>query len=332
MPHPILLKFDVGNLPEVRSIYDRMRVYRAAVSKDSSTLYGEDTYAYDSTPYNTTELGWTELTDREQGAAGVLISLAGPFPLSGTNLHLVIDRTSTAYISFDKTYTAGALLTFLSQILEDFLDVDLTDEGILLSSRQGGMGGRVELSGTAMPLLGLPDIVKVTGLESWIYLDNHNRIYQFKDLDGESWYWYCYTLYNYISGVESEKLGIQSGGPIPQLDSSQLSTCSGQILDGGGSGVSQAMIIFYPASGETTIQGAFVIPKPITSMTDPNGRFSIDLIRGMIYTAVVSGTSIARKITVPDAASFDLFDALASTEDPFTIQVPDERQWLIRRS
>ena len=59
-------------------------------------------------------------------------------------------------------------------------------------------------------------------------------------------------------------------------------------------------------------------------MTDVSGQAQVTLVMGSVIDVVLEGTSIIRRIQVPNSGStFDLLDPSLQTDDPFGIQTPD---------
>jgi hypothetical protein len=73
-----------------------------------------------------------------------------------------------------------------------------------------------------------------------------------------------------------------------------------------------------------SVDGYFIAGANRRIETDGTGYAESTFIKGSTVDVILEGTSVIRRILVPDTGTeFDLMDASLVQDDPFNIQVPD---------
>ena len=67
---------------------------------------------------------------------------------------------------------------------------------------------------------------------------------------------------------------------------------------------------------------AFLGGASASMVTDAAGYAEINLIRGGNFEVVITGTSYARRVTIPDQGKADLLDLIGASQDQFEIARP----------
>lgn len=88
---------------------------------------------------------------------------------------------------------------------------------------------------------------------------------------------------------------------------------------------------FTPKFGTTSITNLGIISRESTVQTDTQGRLEMYLLKGQLGTIAISNLGLVREVEIPDAAEIDIFELMATADDPLAVQIADTRP-LIRRS
>jgi len=136
------------------------------------------------------------------------------------------------------------------------------------------------------------------------------------------------TDYYYISGLDRHSNESATIAPIRQYSltapSQEIGVCNifGTILDVNGHPNPDVTIDFHICSSEApqTIQNTGMNTHGVMTTTNPNGYFSVNLVRGVLLTMKVYGMRKMLKFAVPDVASIDFKDLVGTEveiENPF---------------
>jgi hypothetical protein len=145
------------------------------------------------------------------------------------------------------------------------------------------------------------------------------------------------------SGGESETFPVAV--PLPDEN---LCHVTHRFFDAGGDPLKGVFVRFRPNIMPADVPTVGSIAKDIDGVSNVNGELirmttasvptdpppeekPFKLVRGTTGVLAVTGIGLVREVTVPDVATTDLFDLLATADDPLEVQEPQFFK-LIRRS
>lgn len=216
------------------------------------------------------------------------------------------------------------------------LKAEHQDGQLYISSVLMGAAQSLEaLLGDAAALLGLPTELRVWGKDARQRLDPEATLYLFLDSEGDPAYRYQYRLTNEATGA----LGPLSAPILPSTVAPQK-TVEGKltVLDGTGRAVPNRLVYLVPQDTQDSVlwgAGTHVTSDPITVSTDEDGSASVQLLRGVPYLLMLSGTKLTRRITTPadlNVQSFDLLREYGTDGDQFQIQEADYTPFYAKRT
>lgn len=333
---PAKIEIRIDSLDNIRSLYNCIKVYRAEIQEESP--YYDDYqswYGYYASNRDALEgLDWYEITAEEESSAEIFRpSISDFYFMEDKSLLFTIDGLSNVSIAFNRySYTFNQMLKILNDRLGSFCTVlvDSDPEGIIIRSLSSGLTSSLEIGGSASEDFGYESGHIETGKSVRIPITNHHRFYNLTDYNSSRQYIYRYAFYNRLTRSESDAI-LANPFSYPVVNPDLLSKCNVKIIDSSGNGRSGIKISFYPSS--IISGGSLVSSNPKVVETDAFGNTSAFLLRGNTYKFSVEGTSIFKEFSVPILEDeFNLFDLVSEVDDQFTVQVPDTKDYVHRRS
>lgn len=188
----------------------------------------------------------------------------------------------------------------------------------------------------AAVLLGLPTTYPdcyAYGRDARITLAEGVDTYQFVDSHSQKVAYYK-TRYSSSSSLDVSEFSI----PFPSVASSASAADVVRgvldLVDASGRPKQNREVTASVRFSGQQVDRFSVVDTQLSALSDSNGHVEFLLIRGSKVTIVVSGTKLARDITVPmDPAVkvFNLFDPGVGSDDLFVVQKPSI-DWAVRRS
>lgn len=309
----IRLSIFVSDISGVISAYDVIKIRRSTTD--------------DSGPY-------TEISGAAKTSAKLLSSSTSPFDVGGKTLTISVDQGAETSILFSGTGNRT-----VAQVVDDIeaviSGIASNESGYLaLESTLDGSRSKIEIvGGSAAAAFGWEAGDSNTGLEQNITLVSDVNDYTFIDYDGDEDYWYQAAYLNTTTSQQSSWSSSFKGDAGTVITAENRSTATVDLVDATGAAVPGQRITFYSQHTPLQVEGyqAALVRQPVTITTDNVGHAEVSLIRGLILRVVFEGTSLIREITVPDQASFDLLELMASAPDPYN-PVDPEIPYAIRRT
>lgn len=280
---------------------------------------------------STSETGpWDEITAVAAAAAVLLGTEDSPFSVVGKLMQLSVDSQGQK----DITFTGTDPLTVdqvADQINAEFAGVASDDSGKLrLQSTLTGTQSKLHLiGGGSLADLGFASDDRDIGEEQYLDLVSGVSVYNFYDRDGDGTgdqtFFYQAAFYNKTSGLTSEWSDPFEAEPGTAVGAADLSVGSVDLVDAQGVSIPDQRISFYPSYDPLTVGGFAVgiARAPVTVTTNNSGHAEMTLVRGLKGRMVFETTNMIREITIPDAASFDILELMASAPDPWSPVTPD---------
>ena len=304
----ISLDIHIEDLPSVLALFNNIQVWRA-----------------------TTELGtYAEITAPVEMPARLEGSVPGPWPVNGTTLSVVLNSADPVNIVFVGTdpFNLHDVLQQINTVIPGLASESAPNTNrVALTSPVLGTGSSITVSGAAAALLGF-STAKVNGKGGRIYIVHPTTDYCFKDFDGESTYWYKTRYYSSATQSVSSFSDPRQGNPQQVLPTGAMALATVSLSDGVGRPIVNRRIIFVPVDIVRVMAGVknyAILPSQtrLIMTTDTAGYAEINLVRGQKYKVFFEGTAYEREFVVPNVTTFDVFDVIATSPDPFSIvQVP----------
>ena len=305
----------VADDPDITELYDRIEVWRSIDGPGG--------------PYSELTADVVSPARLPLGAADPPASpVIGPSAiLSGTTLELVVDKELEVDILFsgsDPITYASAAAQIIAQGLGKVSSY-VTALGVLVVETTGtGTGTSLEAKSTDGAVqLGVPIGQLVYGLDARPNLIQGTEVYVFEDLFGSRDYHYKTRFRNSGLNTTSAFSLPQSVGASVGLDLSKLAIGIADLVQGNGKPLINQSVHVHANFNGTLVDGKLMVGTDIDRLTDENGHVEFALVRGQKFAVSVPGTSLFREITVPDRATFNLFDPDIADADTFKIAIPD---------
>jgi len=297
----------VGNLANVMTLFDQMRVYRSEDGEGGT---------------------YTEITAAADTEATILSTETASFTLNALTLLLKVDEGSEQTITFATADPINADDT-VDFINDNSTGLTASEEGgaIRLTSDTTGTSSVLEITGgTALAELGfvLDDIDN--GEDERILLVALQDDYEYDDQSGDSSYYYQTQYYNSSTAAVSTTSDPIQGDIGSIIGASYLIKGVLDLATVDGSPIAERRITFHPVyiPGALVVDTVGVVRGVVPVYTDTAGHAEVMLIKGAIVDVSIAGTGITRQITVPSSGTeFDVLGEVAAADDVFQIQVPD---------
>jgi len=291
--------------PEEADGYDQMQVWRSETGQGG--VYTELTGPMWRGAQLVATVGNNTLVDNALellvGSTHIEVVFAGANPLS------------TSDVGSQIVQAAAGLL---------YSSVDGTE--LTLTTNQPGNAARLQcIGGDAAPIIGLateyPENLAY-GTDARIRLTGA-RAYEFRDIWGQEGWFYKTRLYNSSTDAVSEFSHPFQRNKTRLASPSQLARGYCRLVDMTGRPVAGRTVLLNCPYVNTIIEGLLLVGGDETLTSDSEGYVSTLLLKGAEIDVAVAGTALARRITVPDVDSFNLFDASVGSDDAFVVRVPE---------
>lgn len=252
----------------------------------------------------------------------------------GKTLEVLLNERERITVTFTGTDpiqrgTIAAQIT--SQSLGRLFSYVLSDGSMVVESLEsGGQAILRILPSEGAGILGLPSTEPESvayGHDARLLLVSGQDFYSFLDPHGSSTAFYR-TRYSTSSNDNvsafSAPIPAQSVLPLEDLVTGFL-----DLVDTAGRPLPNREVRVESSFNGLVVSDRTVVPvsSPQTSkLTDKNGHVEFLFVRGLVLTVGISGTNLARKITVPPnpaVKKFNLFDPSVGKDDLFSVTVPD---------
>lgn len=252
----------------------------------------------------------------------------GPYSsLQGTTMLIKVDGGAEQSV----TFTAANPIS-LSNVIDEFnstiTDAEMADDGTgkpEITGLTDGTGGILELTGgSALAVLGYATGQKDNGEDPHVTLLAGIDAYEYDDKSGEASYWYRTRYYNLSSGVFSSWSDWIQGDTGAAVDAANLIVGKVKLANPDGTAHVGAKVTIVNVYQPLIVDDYFMSGRQIQIETGGTGQAETTLIKGSTVDVILEGTSVIRRILVPDTGTeFDLLDPTLQQDDPFNIQVPD---------
>lgn len=252
------------------------------------------------------------------------------FPMGGKLLKLSFNEAPEVSIPFSSVtelWTPSQVANRINEVAPGHASVNAG--AVRLTSSTPGRASSVRVTYSDCAELGWSELPFVKGKDVRPTLLTGVYQYLHTDLAGRDDYRYRWRFSVNGSPPISDFSETVYGKTPPTLSGGNMSVCVVRFV--GLDGVpTQQKIIVSQISTPMTVAGYFVNSLPKVLESDPQGFMQFTLTRGAKVRVAIEGTNFVREFTVPDAATFDLLQAMSDAPDPFTVQVP--LPFLVRRS
>ena len=106
----------------------------------------------------------------------------------------------------------------------------------------------------------------------------------------------------------------------PDIGSANTCVVTGTFLTAGGDYREGVYVRFSPNHESARLTGHGFAATDVTAVSGANGIVSFSVVRGLTGLLSISGTSLVRNVTIPDAASANLFELAAQGDDLLEVQ------------
>lgn len=228
--------------------------------------------------------------------------------LTGKSLVLKINGGPSQTLNFTGPNVVEAINSVINHAQAYYCD-----DGIhfLLRSNLRQAPGSIEIvSGTALSLLGLTPRLITQNSESDVIGQitasvNSSAAEEFSDPDGVLDDYYAVSSINQAS-VESLKTPWQQ----PIMASGPLCVVEGIISDLQGVRIPDAEVIAIIQVPPEKLKMTYVTKGPVSTLTSPDGRFSLPLLQGALVRLEIPKIGYTRMVTIPDLSYILIEDLL----------------------
>jgi hypothetical protein len=106
----------------------------------------------------------------------------------------------------------------------------------------------------------------------------------------------------------------------PDVGSANTCVVSGTFLTAGGDYLEGVYVRFSPNHAAARNTAVGFVAQAVTTVSGANGIATLSIVRGIEGLLSISGTSLVRRVTIPDAASANLFELAAQGDDLLEVQ------------
>jgi hypothetical protein len=262
---------------------------------------------------------WREITSNVAEHAEVLSTTArNSFALGGLSLYVKMDGGGEQEIFFDPIlayWTPDQAAARINQVLLGAA-VSL-DQTVILSSPATGRAGTIEI--VSSPAGFFTNGAGAAGADARIPLSADSVLYPYYDVAAVA----SNARYRWRFSADGlspfSKFSPWVPPAAPAADPSKISIGYMTFLGLDGSAAKGRLII---AEDHPEMLGGAAVysSQPLLYEADETGFVQAPLLRGAHVRVGIESSTLIRSITVPDAASFDIMQALSTATDMFTVQ------------
>lgn len=129
-----------------------------------------------------------------------------------------------------------------------------------------------------------------------------------------------YTRSDTVDALASEDLPDGAVDAAPDVGADNTCTLTGTFIDAAGDFLPGRHVRFSPDLAASQNSGVGFVADDVTTTSDANGEISFTVVRGLVGLLAISGTSLVRRVTIPDQATIDIFELAATADDLLEIQ------------
>jgi hypothetical protein len=303
--------FSIGaSASQTENIFTHIEVYRSRSGEDGP---------------------FTEVTGQDWSLPRHVIS-ARSAVLSSRTLEFRVSETHDVTVTFSgpDPMSPATIASQIQSQSKGLLKASVLGSDLIIEALHAGATATLRVvGGDAAVLLGLPIIEPDSvafGTNARIPIIGGIDTYQFTDPHGDPSYFYKVRFGNNGLNQVSEYSEPFSASDVSTVDRSFLATGFIDLVDMEGSPIEDVEVRVRMKSRTTMLAGVLVAGTMLADRTDSRGHVEFDLPRGAEVTVVISGTSIARDVTVPTDSTVGMFNLLGpeyGSDDAFNVQVPD---------
>lgn len=253
-------------------------------------------------------------------------TVEGPFTVQGKDLKLKVNGGAEQSVTFTAVDPVS-VSNVISEISGAITGLTASSDGgkLQLTGNSTGTAGTLEITGgTAVTDLGFTVGDRDNGEDQHIILQAGVDEYQYDDGSGSASYWYRTRFYNTIAATYSSWSDWVQGTTGSAIDASLLIVGKIKLADIDGTVMVGKKITISNVWSPLTADGYFISGKVRQIETDGTGSAELTLIKGSRVDVIIDGTSLVRRILVPDTGTeFDLMEPSLVLDDPFQIHEPD---------
>lgn len=134
-------------------------------------------------------------------------------------------------------------------------------------------------------------------------------------LDGTE-YTSAFTVY----ALESADVPAGATDPVPDVGAGYTCILTGTFISAAGNFLPGVYVRFSPDTETSRVTGVGFATEDVTAASDANGIVKFTAVRGVTGLLAISGTSLVRRVTIPDAAAADIFELAATADDLLQVQ------------
>lgn len=242
------------------------------------------------------------------------------FSLGGRLLRLSLNGQAEVSIDFSTVvqhWTATQVASRINEVVPGLASV--VDERVRLTSSITGRLSSIAVTYCDAPDLGWVGIAPVLGKAARPALVAATYFYAFNDDAGRGSYRYKWRFSaDGVTPISDFSKAVDGSTP-PAVGTDKLSVAVARFI--GADGVPQpTKLIVAAVSDPMSLSGFLVTGWTRVIETDESGFIQFALVRGLKVRVAIEGTKFVREFTVPDAATFDILQAMSDSPDSFTIQ------------
>lgn len=305
----IKVKIFVSEITNVLTLFDVIQVQRSVTAPPAVTP--------------------VDLTVAVACPAELVGSLEGPFSVSAKSMVFKVNgaEITVTFVNPDPM----AITTAVSEVsdaltLTGLAAVASDDAGKLkIETSDSGTQFTLEMiSGSALAEFGFTAGQKDNGEAAYVILVADVDSYEFDDGSGQASYYYRTRFFNTNNDTYSAWSEWIQGTTSAALPSSDLIIAKASFAGLDGTALAGQRVTISNVYEPTKSSGFLIAGRSITLEADGVGSVETALVKGSLVDVIFHGTSIVRRIQVPDIGTeFDLLDDNLVTHDRFGIQVPD---------
>lgn len=252
----------------------------------------------------------------------------GPFAsLQGKTFKVKVDGGSEQVLTFT-TADPISLVNVIGEFDGAITGLTASDDGtgkLKLEGNVPGTVGTLEITGgTGLTILGFTSGDKDNGEDQHVTLMAGVDSYEYDDQSGEASYWYRTRYLNTTSGNVSSYSDWTQGSTGGVISAADLIVGRIKLANVDGTALVGKKVTIVNVFNPLEADGYFLAGRSKQIETDGSGYAESTVIKGATLDVIIEGTSMIRRILVPDTGTeFNFLDPALQQDDPFQIQVPD---------
>ena len=132
-----------------------------------------------------------------------------------------------------------------------------------------------------------------------------------------------YSQAEAIFVLDENGAGVDPDDPTPDVGEANTCLITGTFISSDGNYMPGVVVKFSPITAQKRHNDFGFVAGDVTTKSDDLGRIAFNVVRGLFGMLSITHVGVARRVTIPDEETIDIFSLTAEAPDTFEVQTPE---------